>query len=181
MIFALTTFGHGTATQDELVALLREARLQHVVHVRRFPGSRHNVAAARGHMEKLARELGLGYTWDERLGGRRALSRAEDAASPDTWWRVKAFRAYAAWTRSHEFRAGMSELIATMARRRTVVMCSESVWWRCHRRIIADVAVAKHGVRVFHLMHDGRRIAHELSAGARLDDRGDVVWDGARR
>ena len=133
----------------------------------------------RGHIEELARELGLGYTWDERLGGRRALSRAEDAASPDTWWRVKAFRAYAAWTRNDAFRAGMSELIAGLARRRTVVMCSESVWWRCHRRIIADVAVATHGVRVVHLMHDGRLVAHELSAGARLDERGDVVWDGA--
>ena len=179
MTLALTTFGHGRAARDELAALLRKARLQHVVDVRRFPGSRHNVAAARGHIEVLARELGLGYKWDERLGGRRALSRAEDAASPDTWWRVKAFRAYAAWTRSDEFRAGMSELIAGLASRRTVVMCSESVWWRCHRRIIADVAVAKHGVRVVHLMHDGRLVAHELSAGARLDERGDVVWDGA--
>ena len=179
MTLALSTFGHGTATRDELAALLGEARLQHVVDVRRFPGIRHNVAAARGHIEELARELGLGYTWDERLGGRRALSRAEDAASPDTWWRVKAFRAYAAWTRSDDFRAGMLELIEGLASRRTVVMCSESVWWRCHRRIIADVAVAKHGVRVVHLMHDGRLVAHELSGGARLDERGDVVWDGA--
>lgn len=179
MTLALTTFGHGRAARDELAALLRKARLQHVVDVRRFPGSRHNVAAARGHIEVLARELGLGYKWDERLGGRRALSRAEDAASPDTWWRVKAFRAYAAWTRSDEFRAGMLELIAGLASRRTVVMCSESVWWRCHRRIIADVAVATRGVRVVHLMHDGRLVAHELSGGARLNEQGDVVWDGA--
>src|SRR5690606_8465983 len=141
MPVSLTPVGHGTATSEALAALVSETRLQHVVDVRRFPGSRHNVAAARGHIEELARELGLGYSWDERLGGRRALSTAQDAASPDTWWRVKAFRAYAAWTRSDEFRAGMSELIAGLARRRTVVMCSESVWWRCHRRLIADVAV----------------------------------------
>ena len=179
MNLSMTTVGHGTATRDELAALLRESRLQHVVDVRRFPGSRHNLAAARGHIEGLARELRLGYSWDERLGGRRALSRAQDAASPDTWWRVKAFRAYAAWTRSDGFRAGMSELISGLARQRTAVMCSESVWWRCHRRIIADVAVAKHGVSVAHLMHDGRLVAHELSGGARLNEQGDVVWDGA--
>lgn len=101
------------------------------------------------------------------------------AGTPDTWWRVKAFRAYAAWTRSDGFRAGMSELISGLARQRTAVMCSESVWWRCHRRIIADVAVAKHGVSVAHLMHDGRLVAHELSGGARLNEQGDVVWDGA--
>ena len=67
----MMTFGHGTAERDELAALLRGARVERVVDVRRFPGSRRNDAAARGHIEDLARELGIDYAWDERLGGRR--------------------------------------------------------------------------------------------------------------
>lgn len=174
----MMTFGHGTAERDELAALLRGARVERVVDVRRFPGSRRNDAAARGHIEDLARELGIDYAWDERLGGRRSLTKAEDEASPDTWWRVKAFRAYAGWTRTEEFRAGMARLVEGLEEKRTAVMCSESVWWRCHRRLISDVAAVKYGVRVVHLMHQGRFTVHEPSTGARVAEDGDLVWDG---
>lgn len=175
----LMTFGHGTAEHDELARLLRGARVERIVDVRRFPGSRRNDAAARGHVEDLAQELGIDYAWEERLGGRRSLKADEDRESPDQWWRVKAFRAYAAWTRSEDFHAGMAKLIACLADKRTAVMCSESVWWRCHRRIIADVATVKHDVRVVHLMHNGTFTVHEPSEGLRLNDHGEPIWDGA--
>ena len=174
----LMTFGHGTADRDELARLLRGARVERIVDVRRFPGSRRNDAAARGHIEDLANDLGIDYAWDERLGGRRSLTAAQDRASPDQWWRVKAFRAYAAWTRSEDFHEGMADLVAGLDDERTAVMCSEAVWWRCHRRIVADVAAAKHGVRVVHLMHSGKFTVHEPSEGLRLDDNGEPVWDG---
>lgn len=176
----LMTFGHGTADRDELARLLQGAHIERIVDVRRFPGSRRNDAAARGQIEELAHELGIEYVWDECLGGRRSLSKAEDQQSPDQWWRVKAFRAYAAWTRSEEFRAGMADLLGGLDDKRTAVMCSESVWWRCHRRIISDVATAKHSVRVVHLMHNGKFTVHEPSEGLRPDEHGNPVWDGAK-
>jgi uncharacterized protein (DUF488 family) len=92
---------------------------------------------------------------------------------------VKAFRAYAGWTRSEEFRAGLADLLSEISSHRTAIMCSEAVWWRCHRRIISDVVAVEDGVRVEHLMHDGRLVEHPVSDGARRGAGGHVVWDGA--
>lgn len=174
----LITLGHGRASRDELAALLRGAGIERLVDVRRFPGSRANDAAARGAVPELCAEIGIAHRWDERLGGRRRLSADEDAASPDRWWRVAAFRAYAAWTRSPEFAAGLEDLVADVQAARTAIMCSESVWWRCHRRVITDVVLLRCGLPVEHLMPDGRLTPAEPSPGARLTDDGELVWDG---
>lgn len=174
---ALLTVGHGRLEPEELADLLTGAGIRQLVDVRRFPGSRTNDAAARGKVEEICRGAGIDYRWDERLGGRRRLTTEEDAATRDPWWRVAQFRAYAAWTRSEEFRAGITELRADVARERTAVMCSEAVWWRCHRRLIADVMLLEHGVEVRDLMHSGQQRPHEPGAGARLDEDGHVVWD----
>lgn len=174
----LLTFGHGRLDRDALAALLGGAGVELVIDVRRFPGSRANEAAARGRVPELLAELGVDYRWEERLGGRRRLTAAEDRASADTWWRVEAFRAYAAWTRSADFRAAIPDLLADVRRRRTAVMCSEAVWWRCHRRIIADVVLLGHDVPVSHLMHDGRLVPHSGSEGAVRDADVGLVWSG---
>ncbi len=175
----LVTFGHGRLDSDGLLSLVRRAGIELVVDVRRFPGSRHNPAAGREVLPATLLGGGVRYRWDERLGGRRHLTRAEDEASPDTWWRVEAFRAYAAHTRTVEFRAGIEDLLIDVAAQRTAVMCSEAVWWRCHRRLIADVVMVEHGVPARHLMHDGRLVTAEPSDGARLDPAsGHLVWDG---
>jgi uncharacterized protein (DUF488 family) len=173
----LVTFGHGRLEPDELGALLSGAGIEQVVDIRRFPGSRTNPAAARGRVPEILEARGIGYRWDERLGGRRSLPPEQDASSPDPWWQVKQFRAYAGWTRSPEFREGLEELVQEVAARRTAVMCSESVWWRCHRRLVADVVLVEHGMPVLHLMHDGRLREHQPSAGARVGDDGRLVWD----
>lgn len=174
----LLTLGHGRLSSTELGDLLTGAGVEHLVDVRRFPGSRANEAAAKGRVPQLCAERGIAYRWEERLGGRRRLTTDEDAASPDTWWRVAAFRAYAAWTRSTDFRAGAAELAAEVATSRVAIMCSESVWWRCHRRIISDVLQLGHGVPVEHLMPSGELREHPVSAGARLGEDGHLVWDG---
>lgn len=174
----LLTLGHGRLGPDELGELVSGAGIDLVVDIRRFPGSRTNPAAAKGRVPEILDARGIGYRWDERLGGRRSLSPEEDAAPPDPWWQVKQFRAYAAWTRSPEFRAGLEVLMRDVVARRTAVMCSESVWWRCHRRLVADVVLAEHGIAVRHLMHDGRLQEHRPSAGGRVGDDGRLVWDG---
>ncbi|KQX70078.1 hypothetical protein ASD06_01735 [Angustibacter sp. Root456] len=174
----MLTFGHGRLDREELADLLESAGVEAIVDVRRFPGSRSNAAASRGAVEQLAAEVDIAYRQDARLGGRRSLTKDEDAASPDTWWQVKAFRAYAGWTRSEEFRAGLADLLAEAQTRRTAILCSEAVWWRCHRRIISDVVAVEGGVRVEHLMHDGRLVEHPVSDGARGGPGGRLVWDG---
>ncbi|KRC64603.1 hypothetical protein ASE12_07390 [Aeromicrobium sp. Root236] len=172
----LLTVGHGRLDGTELSALLLSAGVGLVVDIRRFPGSRHNPGVAREPLEARLADDGIGYRWDARLGGRRTSSAG---ASADPWWQVAAFRAYAEHTRTPEFEDGLRELLESITEHRTAVMCSESVWWRCHRRIVADVVALTTDVPVRHLMHDGRRTEHPPSDGARVTGDHLVVWDGS--
>jgi uncharacterized protein (DUF488 family) len=171
----LLTVGHGRTAPDQLTQLLVGAGVELVVDIRRFPGSRASPHLAREALADRLPRAGVDYRWEERLGGRRSLPR--DVPSPDTWWTVAAFRAYAAHTRTPDFGAALADLLTDVARRRVTVMCSESVWWRCHRRLVADVVVLAHGVEVQHLMPDGSLRPHPPAPGARLDPDGSVVWD----
>ena len=169
----LLTFGHGLATRERLAALLRGAGVLAVVDVRSVPGSRRNPDAA---IEALARwlpEVGVGYRWEKALGGFRRPA----ADSPDTYWHNASFRGYAGHSRRPEFLAAMDGLLRQAVGVRTTVMCSESVWWRCHRRIIADFAVLARGTPVLHLAHDGRLAEHQPTAGARLRADRLLVYD----
>lgn len=174
----IVTVGHGALDRAALGRLLHDGEVGAVVDVRRFPGSRRNPDVARDVLAQWLPEAGIDYRWEPRLGGRRHLRKAEDARSPDHWWQVAAFRAYAGYTRTPEFRTALGELVAQGAEARVAIMCSEAVWWRCHRRIIADVLVLVEDVGVAHLMPDGRFISHEPAAGARLTEARTVVWDG---
>lgn len=175
----LLTVGHGRLNRDELGGNMQTAGVEAVIDVRSYPGSRANSDAARAELTSWLPERGISYRWDNRLGGRRHLGKEEDAASLDTWWRVAAFRAYAAHTRSAEFHEAMTDLVQQARSEQVAIMCSESVWWRCHRRIIADVAVLAYGLEVSHLMPDGRLRSHLTSPGARLAGTAELVWDVA--
>ncbi|MGN9785955.1 DUF488 domain-containing protein [Nonomuraea sp. ZG12] len=169
----LLTFGHGTATRDRLAALLLEAGVTAVVDVRTAPGSRRNPDAGREALAEWLPAAGLGYRWDGRLGGFRKP--APD--SPDVFWENASFRGYAGHTREPDFLAAMDELLAQAAAGRTAVMCAEAVWWRCHRRLIADFAVLARHATVQHLAHDGRLTDHPPTPGARLREDGLLVYD----
>lgn len=174
----LLTVGHGTADRGELEALLHGADAGLLVDVRRFPGSRRNPDVSRDALADWLPRSGIAYRWDERLGGRRRLP--PDEHDRDSWWRVESFRAYAAHTRTPEFRSGVEELLADVeatAPARTLIMCSESLWWRCHRRLISDVVVLLHDRPVDHLGHDGRLTPHVPSEGAQATPDG-LRYDG---
>ncbi|MGV0042996.1 DUF488 family protein [Mycobacterium colombiense] len=172
----LLTVGHGAAGRERLAELLAGAGVALLVDVRRYPASRTNPDVRREALETWLPQSGIDYRWEPRLGGRRHVAAGEP--EPDSWWTVAAFRAYAAYTRTPEFDAALDEVLAAAARRTTAVMCSESVWWRCHRRLIADVAVLGRGVPVRHLMPDGRLSPHRPAQGARRRPDGHLVWDG---
>ena len=167
----LLTVGHGSLSQDALGALLTGAGVQRLVDVRRFPGSRAHPHVAADALADWLPPLGVAYRSEPRLGGRRRLP--PGGASEDPWWTVEAFRAYAAHTRTPEFAAGLAEVLATPGR--VAVLCSETVWWRCHRRLVADVVVLGGGLPVHHLMPDGRLAPHRPSAGAVVRD-GTLHW-----
>lgn len=171
---ALLTVGHGPQGRDALGGRLGVAGVALLVDVRRFPGSRNNPDVAREALEGWLPAAGIGYRWDARLGGRRRLPPGEPVA--DGWWTVAQFAAYAAHTRTPEFADALDEVLASAAAEEVAVMCSESVWWRCHRRLVADVAVLGRGVEVAHLMPDGRLAPHRPSEGAVVGTDGLVRW-----
>lgn len=167
----LMTIGHGASNREELSDRLHAADVSTLVDVRRFPGSRRNLDVSRDELEEWLPAAGIKYHWEERLGGRRRLpAGSPGSAGPDDWWRVEAFRAYAAYTRTAEFAAGMDALVHRVAAGNVAIMCSEYVWWRCHRRLIADVAVLLRDMSVVHVMPDGKKTPHVPSDGARVAD-----------
>jgi uncharacterized protein (DUF488 family) len=166
------TVGHGTLSAEALVDLLRGAGVSQLVDVRSYPGSRHNPQFGREAMEGWLPEAGIGYSWERDLGGRRRPV----PGSKHRALRVAAFGAYADHMETGPFRTAVDQLLEDAADAHKVVMCSESVWWRCHRRLLADHLRLVRSVEVLHLMHDGRLQPHPITEGARLD--GDtVVYD----
>src|SRR5918999_1031253 len=142
----LHTVGHGTLFAEELVALLAGAGIGGLVDVRSFPGSRRNPHFGREAMERWVPAAGIAYTWLRDLGGRRRPA----SGSPHVALRHEAFRGYADHMESPEFLASVEKLLSLAEQGPTAVMCSESVWWRCHRRLLADHLLLAQGVEVVH-------------------------------
>ncbi|HEY8524933.1 MAG TPA: DUF488 domain-containing protein [Acidimicrobiales bacterium] len=168
----LLTVGHGTLTAEAFAELLTGAGVELLVDVRSYPGSRRHPQFGRDEMARWLPEAGVAYRWERRLGGRRRTR----PDSPHRALRHDSFRGYADHMETPAFAAALDELLAEAARRPTAVMCAESLWWRCHRRLLADAAVLTRGATVHHLHHDGRTEPHTVTEGARRDgDR--VVYD----
>ena len=158
------------------MATLLNAAVASVVDIRIAPGSRRNPQFARVELERWLPEAGIAYRWEKRLGG----FRKPGPDNPDVAWHEEMFRGYAEYMRSPDFQAAIDAVLADAQSRQVAVMCSESLWWRCHRRLVADFASAARGVPVRHLMHDGRLEAHRFSPGLRLRDDGLLVYDGGQ-
>jgi uncharacterized protein (DUF488 family) len=173
MTRALITVGHGAAEQAELTALLRGAGVARLVDVRRYPGSRAHPHVKREAMSDWLLDAGISYRWDERLGGRRRLPET----APDLWWQVASFRAYASHMRSPEFADAVTDLLDDLDTGITAIMCSESLWWRCHRRLIADFVTSVRGRPVVHLLHNSSLTEHSPAEGARLSTDGLLYYD----
>jgi uncharacterized protein (DUF488 family) len=169
----LLTVGHGTHAENAFAALLRSAGVATLVDVRIAPGSRRFPQFGRAALEGWLPGWGISYFWERRLGGFRNLP----ANSPDVALRNTSFRAYAAHMRTPEFAAAMDQIVARATAEPTALMCSESVWWRCHRRLIADHACLIRGLEVQHIMPDGRLSGHELTAGVRVSGH-ELRYDG---
>jgi uncharacterized protein (DUF488 family) len=167
------TVGHSTRTLDEFVELLRSVDVRVLVDVRRLPGSRRYPHFDQEALAESLSGAGIEYRRLASLGGRRS----RDRSVPDEvngFWENRSFHNYADHALSDEFRTGLEELRAWGAERTTAVMCSEAVWWRCHRRIIADHLLAA-GEQVLHLMEPGKAPPAQLTTGAVVDPDGGRV------
>lgn len=161
----LWTIGHSTREWDDFLALLHEARIECLVDVRRFAGSRRNPQYSPIAMAPALQAGRIEYRPMPEFGGRRA----PHVDSPNGAWRVAAFRGYADYMASPEFELARGHLMQLARARRCAVMCAEAVWWRCHRRLIADDFVMR-GWQVLHMMTKGRVEAHPLNPDARMVD-----------
>ena len=172
----LLTFGHGTASAEQMTGLLRGAGVAGHIDIRTAPGSRRHPHMARAELQRWLPEAGICYRWDKRLGGFRRP--APD--SPDVAWREDMFRGYAGHMRTPGFLAAVDDVLAQAGEQVTTVMCAESLWWRCHRRLLADFVCVARAMPVRHLMHDGRLEEHRLSPGLRRRDDGLLVYDAGQ-
>lgn len=166
----ILTVGHSTHEIERFLALLSGAQVEVVADVRRFPGSRRNPQFGAASLEASLREKGIGYEpFGGELGGRRSkkdVAAAEGDLLPDnSAWRNASFRAYADYLWTPAFAAGLERLEEIARERRAAVMCAEAHPSRCHRRLIADVLLAR-GRRVLHLLPDGRLQEHAFTPEA---------------
>jgi len=167
------TIGHSTHSFDEFLLLLKEFGICVVADIRRYPGSRKFPQFNKEIMRGLLEAEGIEYVWFEGLGGRRHADK--NVKSPNTAIRSAAFRNYADYMGTNEFRASVGELMSRAGTSRTAVMCAEKLFWRCHRRLLSDYLVAQ-GVEVKHIMESGRLQPHSLSAGAVVTADGGVIY-----
>jgi len=158
------TVGHSNVPLGDFLGTLEAAGIELLADVRRYPGSRRNPQFGQDLLPGSLAEAGIGYVHLPELGGRRPVQ----PDSRNTAWRNDSFRGYADYMESQEFAEGMARLLELAAEQRTAIMCSEAVWWRCHRGLIADLLKSR-GHQVTHLI-GGREQEHPYTSAARIVD-----------
>jgi len=164
-VLTIWTIGHSTREFEEFVRLLKENDIELLADVRSFPGSRKFPQFNKESLEVTLPENGIEYIHLKQLGGRRKVK----PDSKNTVWRHEAFRGYADYMETDDFRTGMEDLIELAEEKRTAIMCSEAVWWRCHRSMISDYLKTA-GVTVLHIMGEGKVVEHPFTSAARILD-----------
>jgi len=177
MTDAFYTIGHSTLSVAQFARRLAAADVALVVDVRAFPRSRSNPQFNVETLPQALTAFGIGYEHISALGGRRPRQPGVPPAR-NAFWENRSFHNYADYADSDAFRAGFDRLIELGRGRRCAIMCSEAVWWRCHRRIIADYLISR-GERVFHIMPDGRMVRAQRTPRTRRRRDGTLAYPAA--
>lgn len=165
------TIGHSTRSAQEFLRLLLKHSIECVADVRRFPSSSKHPHFTRGRLEEILKKYGIDYVWFESLGGYR--KKILDS-SPNIAIQSEGFRNYADYMLTESFKEAIEQLEALASERRTVIMCAERFFWRCHRKFISDFLVIR-GWKVIHILND-RTSEHKLSQTARVVG-GRIIYD----
>jgi uncharacterized protein (DUF488 family) len=166
------TIGHSTRSAEEFGEILVAHKIETLVDVRTFPGSRRYPQFNKSALGEALATAGIIYHHEPRLGGRRTPRKD----SHNTAWRNASFRGYADHMETDEFAAGIKELLELARKSRTTVMCAEAVWWKCHRRMIADYLKAA-GHTVLHIIDEKKAEEHPFTSAARIVD-GELSYRG---
>lgn len=159
------TIGHSTRSLDEFIAMLKYFQIESVADIRSFPGSRKYPQFNKEALEITLPQNNIWYFHLKFLGGRRKAY----PDSKNTAWHHPAFRGYADYMETKEFTEGMQQLEQIATQQRTAYMCSEAVWWRCHRSMVSDFLKVR-GWEVLHIMGKGKETEHPFTAPARIID-----------
>lgn len=167
MPLELFTIGHSAHSLEQFLALLSRHEIKLLADVRRFPGSRKHPHFNRDALAVSLPQAGVDYRWIEALGGRRKTT--DDAASENLGLRNESFRHYADYMATDAFQKGVKLLLEEAERTRTAYMCSEGLYWRCHRRLVSDYLLANN-VAVQHIMPNGELRPHTMTPEATVVD-----------
>ena len=168
------TIGHSTRSLDEFTTLLREAGADLVADVRSVPRSRTNPQFNGDSLPGALEAVGIGYRHIAALGGLRGHRRGAPA-SPNGFWENASFRNYADYAMTAPFGEGLAELRGLAAQHTPAIMCAEAVWWRCHRRIIADYLLLEDD-RVLHILGAGHVESASMTPAARMQEDGTLLY-----
>jgi uncharacterized protein (DUF488 family) len=157
------TIGHSTHSFEEFVAMLHSFSIELIADIRSFPGSRRFPQFNKEALEISLPQNKIGYVHLKNLGGRRKAN----PDSKNTGWRNISFRGYADYMETGLFKEGINELVKSALERRTAYMCSEALWWRCHRSMISDYLKLEDW-KVMHIMGIGKAEEHSYTAPARI-------------
>jgi uncharacterized protein (DUF488 family) len=157
------TIGHSTRSLAEFMAMLNSFHIELVADIRSFPGSRKFPQYNKEALEVSLPQHNIKYVHLKSLGGRRKVK----PDSKNTGWRHIAFRGYADYMETDAFNEGIIELERNALKQRTAYMCSEAVWWRCHRSMVSDYLKVR-GWKVMHIMGIGKDEEHPYTAPARI-------------
>jgi uncharacterized protein (DUF488 family) len=163
--YEIWTIGHSTHTFPVFVEMLQSFSIEMVADIRRFPGSRRYPQFNKDALHESLLENRIGYNHLEGLGGRRK----PQPNSNNTGWRVPAFQGYADYMETQDFETAISKLKRLASKKRTVFMCSEAVWWSCHRSVVADY-LKFNGWLVMHIMGVGKVQEHPYTKPAIIEN-----------
>lgn len=168
------TIGHSNRSLDAFLELLKGADVRLLADIRTIPRSRANPQFNQETLPASLAAAGIAYDPVAALGGRRRKSR-DVPHEVNALWTNQSFHNYADYALSDAFCTGLDHLIEQGRTQRCAMMCSEAVWWRCHRRIVADHLLAR-GEAVIHIMEKGRLDPARLTPGAVIRADGSVVY-----
>ena len=171
------TVGHSNRSLEELVELLREPHVERLIDIRKFPASRSNPQFNKDGLPAALQPIGIAYEHLASLGGRRGGT-SDVARDTNGFWTNESFHNYADYALSDRFHVGLKQLLAESSKHRCAIMCSEAVWWRCHRRIVADYLIAA-GREVIHIMAHNRLEPAQLTPGAIVRPDGSIIYPDA--